>query len=201
MVHLYVAEQLLIEEDLGAIYPHVKSHVILDRHCMTSGPAYRPEPWSVLWPILNLGGTFRRPDLGVFLDASTTTIRQRLIANDHPIPWTDDTINAIRRRLLEGVQRFARRTITVRSDELTPEEIVSMVQREMAVVEAISKPRAKPPSLPPPPKDELCIDCHGIATWIRHTQFAGDHPFCDSHARIQPDFGNCDSTKDWEQLH
>ena len=45
-----------------------------------------------------------------------------------------------------------------------------------------------------------CLDCKQPAAWIRHTQFAGDHPFCDEHARVEADFGVSDSTKDWTQV-
>jgi endogenous inhibitor of DNA gyrase (YacG/DUF329 family) len=40
---------------------------------------------------------------------------------------------------------------------------------------------------------EKCIMCSQPATWIRSTQFAGDHPFCEEHARQEKDFGENDS--------
>jgi hypothetical protein len=35
----------------------------------------------------------------------------------------------------------------------------------------------------------LCLECEQPATWIRHTQFSGDHPFCEVHAQKEKDFG------------
>jgi hypothetical protein len=37
-----------------------------------------------------------------------------------------------------------------------------------------------------------CIDCGEPAAWVRRTQFSGDHPYCDTHARAQADFGERD---------
>ena len=46
-----------------------------------------------------------------------------------------------------------------------------------------------------------CIECEAVATWIRYTQFAGNHPFCDKHAWLEPNFdGDPDSYSDWERL-
>lgn len=42
-----------------------------------------------------------------------------------------------------------------------------------------------------------CILCDNPANWIRHTQFAGDHPFCDFHAKQEKDFPNNDSYTSW----
>ena len=41
-----------------------------------------------------------------------------------------------------------------------------------------------------------CSLCEQPATWIRYTQFAGDHPFCDKHAELESDFND----GDWERL-
>ena len=35
---------------------------------------------------------------------------------------------------------------------------------------------------------EKCIECSEPATWIRSTQFAGDHPYCEHHAMQQSDW-------------
>ena len=35
-----------------------------------------------------------------------------------------------------------------------------------------------------------CIHCEFEAKWVRHTQFAGDHPFCEDHAFLEKDFGD-----------
>lgn len=37
-------------------------------------------------------------------------------------------------------------------------------------------------------------------SWIRHTQFAGDHPFCEEHARQEKDFGERSSYVVWERV-
>jgi hypothetical protein len=36
---------------------------------------------------------------------------------------------------------------------------------------------------------QFCLDCDRPATWVRRTQFSGDHPFCEEHARQEQDFG------------
>ena len=43
-----------------------------------------------------------------------------------------------------------------------------------------------------------CYWCDKPATWMRYTQFAGNHPFCDKHAELETDFGSDDV--DWEKL-
>ena len=45
-----------------------------------------------------------------------------------------------------------------------------------------------------------CIDCDKPSEWIRHTQFAGSHYFCDGHARMQQDFNVNDSYTAWEKI-
>lgn len=37
-----------------------------------------------------------------------------------------------------------------------------------------------------------CIMCENPAEWVRCTQFAGDHPFCDGCAKKEDDFGEDD---------
>jgi len=44
---------------------------------------------------------------------------------------------------------------------------------------------------------EKCVMCDEPAVWIRHTQFAGDHPFCEDHAKMEEDFGMNDSYAYW----
>jgi endogenous inhibitor of DNA gyrase (YacG/DUF329 family) len=41
---------------------------------------------------------------------------------------------------------------------------------------------------------EKCLECGKPANWIRHTQFAGDHPYCDEHARMEKDFDDMDDS-------
>jgi endogenous inhibitor of DNA gyrase (YacG/DUF329 family) len=48
--------------------------------------------------------------------------------------------------------------------------------------------------------EEKCIECGKDATWIRSTQFAGDHPFCEEHARQEEDFGKNDSYEYWYKV-
>lgn len=38
----------------------------------------------------------------------------------------------------------------------------------------------------------MCCKCNEPATWIRHTQFAGSHPFCITHAEQEENFGKSD---------
>ena len=37
-------------------------------------------------------------------------------------------------------------------------------------------------------KKKKCVECDKPVQWIRCTQFAADHPYCDVHARQQTDF-------------
>jgi endogenous inhibitor of DNA gyrase (YacG/DUF329 family) len=48
--------------------------------------------------------------------------------------------------------------------------------------------------------NEKCLECNEPAEWIRHTQFAGNHPFCDKHARQETDFGENDSYTYWSEV-
>lgn len=59
-------------------------------------------------------------------------------------------------------------------------------------------PWSPPVSKPEPPVG--CLACGTPAVWLRSTQFAGDHYFCDTHARAERDFGVGDSYKDWTAL-
>jgi hypothetical protein len=34
--------------------------------------------------------------------------------------------------------------------------------------------------------------CGSDAEYIRYTQFSGNHPYCDKHAKLERDFGQCD---------
>lgn len=45
-----------------------------------------------------------------------------------------------------------------------------------------------------------CIECNKKAEWIRSTQFAGDHPYCEEHAKLEKDFGDDDSYKYWYKI-
>lgn len=45
-----------------------------------------------------------------------------------------------------------------------------------------------------------CVECDRDADWIRSTQFAGDHPYCDKHARLESDWGQGDSYQYWVKI-
>ena len=34
----------------------------------------------------------------------------------------------------------------------------------------------------------VCLVCGQPAEWVRSTQFAGDHPYCEHHAKKEDDF-------------
>ena len=44
---------------------------------------------------------------------------------------------------------------------------------------------------------DKCLVCGEPAEWTRHTQFAGDHPYCEEHAKKEDDFGEDDSYTFW----
>lgn len=44
---------------------------------------------------------------------------------------------------------------------------------------------------------DKCLECDKPAEWVRSTQFAGDHPYCDEHAHQEKDFGENDSYAYW----
>ncbi len=48
---------------------------------------------------------------------------------------------------------------------------------------------------------EKCMLCDKDAEHIRSTQFAGDHPYCDEHARMENDFGQDDSYAFWIKVN
>jgi hypothetical protein len=43
-----------------------------------------------------------------------------------------------------------------------------------------------------------CVLCEQPATWMRYTQFAGDHPFCEKHA--YDEMGKESNDGDWEKI-
>ena len=44
---------------------------------------------------------------------------------------------------------------------------------------------------------QQCIECDKPATCTRHTQFAGDHPYCEEHGMEQDDYFVEDSYAYW----
>ena len=48
--------------------------------------------------------------------------------------------------------------------------------------------------------DEVCLICGKPADWVRSTQFAGDHPYCEHHAKKEDDFGEEDSYSYWYKI-
>ena len=45
-----------------------------------------------------------------------------------------------------------------------------------------------------------CLMCGTPAVYIRYTQFAGDHPLCESHAKEDKNFMANDDCTYWELL-
>jgi endogenous inhibitor of DNA gyrase (YacG/DUF329 family) len=46
-----------------------------------------------------------------------------------------------------------------------------------------------------------CMLCDKPSVWVRSTQFAGDHPFCDAHAKQEEDFKQDDSYTYWYNMN
>ena len=44
-----------------------------------------------------------------------------------------------------------------------------------------------------------CIECDKPAVWTRHTQFAGNHPYCEEHAKKESDWNENDSYTYWKE--
>ena len=57
--------------------------------------------------------------------------------------------------------------------------------------------KVKEPELP---EKAECLECGEDATWIRVTQFAGNHPFCTKHAKLEKGFKKQDSTFFWRKI-
>jgi len=45
-----------------------------------------------------------------------------------------------------------------------------------------------------------CMECEKPAKWVRHTQFAGNHPYCKAHDKEQDDFSTNDSYEFWSKV-
>lgn len=45
-----------------------------------------------------------------------------------------------------------------------------------------------------------CLECNEPATWERCTQFAGNHPYCEEHAKQQSDWNDNDSYLYWSTM-
>ena len=37
---------------------------------------------------------------------------------------------------------------------------------------------------------QVCVECGNTAEWVRSTQFAGEHLYCEEHARLESDFND-----------
>ncbi len=46
-----------------------------------------------------------------------------------------------------------------------------------------------------------CIICGSKASWVRSTQFSGDHPFCQEHAELEDDYEKSDSYVSWSEIN
>jgi len=44
---------------------------------------------------------------------------------------------------------------------------------------------------------EKCLVCGSPATVVRSTQFAGEHPYCEEHAKQESDYNQNDSYTYW----
>jgi hypothetical protein len=44
-----------------------------------------------------------------------------------------------------------------------------------------------------------CLECDKPAECVRHTQFAGNHPYCLEHAQRESDYGQDDSYTYWRK--
>ena len=44
--------------------------------------------------------------------------------------------------------------------------------------------------------EKVCFTCGKPTEWVRFTQFAGNHPFCEKCAKKEKGFGN----DDWEKI-
>jgi hypothetical protein len=49
-------------------------------------------------------------------------------------------------------------------------------------------------------KHLFCVECELKAKYVRHTQFAGNHPYCETHALMEKDFLDDESDNFWEKL-
>lgn len=125
MAYAYVADQFDVEQRLRQALV-ASRHVVLDRHCMTSGPAYRPGVWGVLWQNLRVSQAFAKPDLGVVLTADADTVRSRLRLRDGQCPWRDHQIEQISARFPEYASRFCRNHLTLDAT-LSIEDLVKQV--------------------------------------------------------------------------
>jgi hypothetical protein len=47
---------------------------------------------------------------------------------------------------------------------------------------------------------ETCLECNKPAQWVRSTQFAGEHPYCEEHAIQEKDFHDADSYMYWYEI-
>jgi len=45
-----------------------------------------------------------------------------------------------------------------------------------------------------------CLECDKPAECVRHTQFAGNHPYCLEHAQRESDYGQDDSYTYWSEV-
>lgn len=44
---------------------------------------------------------------------------------------------------------------------------------------------------------KICLECGSLAKYVRSTQFAGDHPYCEMHAKEESDFMQEDDSTYW----
>jgi len=74
--------------------------------------------------------------------------------------------------------------------QMVVEDYVSNMENEVAVLKNRVKEMER----------EKCVECNEPADWMRCTQFAGNHPYCDAHAKLESDFNDSDSYLYWTEL-
>lgn len=119
-------------------------------------------------------------------------------------------------QLFSGVDFWMNSEETVRRLEARNKVLQQMHKK----AEQAKKPKPVPKVIPPPeyapddvaltpvakkkkadtPTAELCIECNKPAKWMRSTQFSGEHPYCEQHAKAEKDFGRSDSYSFWYEL-
>lgn len=65
------------------------------------------------------------------------------------------------------------------------QKAIKLIKRHVKELKALENPKVG------------CVVCDKPAKWVRHTQFAGEHPYCKEHAKAETDFGHNDSYEYW----
>jgi hypothetical protein len=103
-----------------------------------------------------------------------------------------------RQKLEHGLRNLAIEVLTDRHRTPSASQIDQIVGDLMAVIDRHASPSTEASSNSATDvvdeRDEACFaqNCHQGADWVRRTQFAGNHYYCDAHARQEEDFGQTD---------